>query len=70
LNAEPILHENLPLLRTADSSMMDVLLADPQAQRWIVRRLADDTAVIMPGAFEALLGRLRKQGFTPRVEEG
>lgn len=67
---DTILHDNLPLLRTADGLLMDVLLADPHVRRLIVHRLTDDTAIVMPGAFDTLLDRLLKLGHTPRVEEG
>ena len=65
----PILHENLPLLEVADSVLLDVIAADPQARKLILVRLSDRAAIVVPGGFDALLARLRKLGHTPKVVE-
>jgi len=64
-----ILHENLPLLEVADSVLLDVITADPQARKLILVRLSERTAIVAPGGFDALLARLRKLGHTPKVVE-
>jgi len=65
----PILHENLPLIEVADSVLLDIIAADPQARKLILVRLSERTAIIAPGGFDALLARLRKLGHTPKVVE-
>jgi len=65
----PILHENLPLLEVADSVLLDVITADPQARKLILVRLSERVAIVAPGGFDALLARLRKLGHTPKVVE-
>ena len=68
-NTAPILHENLPLIEVADSVLLDIIAADPQARRLILVRLSDCAAIVAPGGFDALLARLRKLGHTPKVVE-
>jgi hypothetical protein len=68
--AETILHQNLPLLEVAEPWMLDTVLADSRAARWIMTRLSDRVAIIAPGQIDALLVRLRKLGHTPKVLEG
>lgn len=65
----PILHENLPLIEVADSVLLDIIAADPQARKLILLRLSDCAAIVVPGGFDALLARLRKLGHTPKVVE-
>ena len=65
----PILHENIPLLEVANPQELEMLLADAQTARFIVRRLSARVAVIAPGQDAALLARLRKLGHTPKVVE-
>ena len=47
--------------------MLDVLLADRTASRWIAARLSERVAVILPGSLDALVERLRRQGHLPKV---
>ena len=68
--AETILHENLPLVEVAESWLLDTMLADTGAARYIVTRLSDRVAIVAPGQLDALLARLRKLGHTPKVLEG
>ncbi len=63
----PILHENLPTVEVAEAWLLDTLLADAQAARYILTRLSDRVALVAPGQAEALLARLRKLGHTPKV---
>jgi hypothetical protein len=65
----PILHENLPLIEVADSILLDIIAADPQARKLILVRLSGRAAIVAPGGFDALLARLRKLGHTPKVVE-
>jgi hypothetical protein len=65
----PILHENLPLIEAADGVLLDIIAADPQARKLILLRLSERTAIVAPGGFDALLARLRKLGYTPKVVE-
>ena len=65
----PILHENLPLIEVADSVLLDIIAADPQARKLILVRLSKRAAIVAPGGFDALLARLRKLGHTPKVVE-
>ena len=65
----PTLHENLPLIEVADSVLLDIIAADPQARKLILVRLSERVAIVAPGGFDALLARLRKLGHTPKVVE-
>ena len=69
-HAATILHPNLPLLEVAEPWLLDTVLADAGAARWIVTRLSDRVAIVAPGQVDALLARLRKLGHTPKVLEG
>jgi len=69
-HAETILHQNLPLLEVAEPWLLDTVLADAGAARWIVTRPSDRVAIVAPGQVDALLARLRKLGHTPKVLEG
>jgi hypothetical protein len=62
-----VLHENVPLIEVADGVLLDALLADRTASRWIAARLSERVAVIMPGSQDALIERLRRQGHLPKV---
>ncbi len=64
-----ILHQNLPLIEVAQPWLLDTILADAGAARWIVTRLSDRVAIVAPGQIDALLTRLRKLGHTPKVLE-
>ena len=66
---EPTLHENVPLIEVRDKVTLDMLCADVQAGRYLIRRLSDTAAIVLPGQFEPLLARLRKLGHTPKVLE-
>jgi hypothetical protein len=66
---KPILHENLPIIEVRDKVTLDMLFADTQASRFLIRRLSDEAAIIMPDQFDALYARLRKLGHTPKVLE-
>ena len=65
-----ILHQNLPLVEVAEPWLLDTVLADAGAARWIVTRLSDRVAIVVPGQIDALLARLRKLGHTPKLLEG
>ena len=67
--AETILHRNLPLVEVAEPWLLDTILADAGAARWIVTRLSDRVAIVAPGQIDALLARLRKLGHTPKLLE-
>ena len=64
-----ILHQNLPLVEVAEPWLLDTILADAGAARWIVTRLSDRVAIVAPGQLDALLARLRKLGHTPKMLE-
>ena len=63
------LHDNLPIIETADKLLLDTLIADPLLAHCIVVRLSDTAAAVAPDQFDALLLRLRKIGHTPKVLE-
>ena len=68
-HAETTLHRNLPLVEVAEPWLLDTILADAGAARWIVTRLSDRVAIVAPGQIDALLARLRKLGHTPKLLE-
>ena len=57
------------LIEVADSVLLDIIAADPQARKLILVRLSEHAAIVVPGGFDALLARLRKLGHTPKVVE-
>jgi hypothetical protein len=65
----PTLHENLPIIEVTESWLLDSLLKDTQANRMIIMRLDDRTAIIMPNQYDNVVARLRKLGHTPRLLE-
>ncbi|MCZ6681452.1 MAG: hypothetical protein O7E52_29915 [Candidatus Poribacteria bacterium] len=66
---KPTLHENLPIIEVRDKVTLDMLFADAQASRFLIRRLSEKAAIVMPGQFDALYAQLRKLGHTPKVSE-
>ena len=56
---ETTIHQNLPLIETADRLQLDTLIADPATARFILVRLSDTVAAVAPDQFDALLARLR-----------
>lgn len=66
---QSVTHVNIPVIEVSDAWMLDALLADTTAAKYIVRRLSETVALVTPGAFEALLARLRKLGHTPKILE-
>ena len=61
------LHENISLVEVEDRISLDLILADPAAQRCLLTRLSDTVAVVAPGRYDALLARLLRLGHTPKV---
>jgi hypothetical protein len=57
--ASTTLHKNLPIIEVAEVWLLDVVLADASAARYIVTRLSDRVALVAPGQIDALLARLR-----------
>jgi hypothetical protein len=68
-NPETTLHQNLPLVEVTEPWLLDTILADASAARYIVTRLSDRVAIVAPGQFDLLLARLRKLGHTPKLLE-
>jgi hypothetical protein len=66
---DTILHQNLPLVEVTEPWLLDTILADAGAARYIVTRLSDRVALVVPGQLDTLLARLRKLGHTPKVLE-
>ena len=63
----PVLHANLPIVEVAEPWLLDAILADAAARRYVLVRLSPEVAVVAPGTLDALLARLRKLGHTPKV---
>jgi hypothetical protein len=63
----PVLHTNLPLLEVVEPWLLDTLLADATAARYVLLRLSPTAAIVWPGELDTLLARLRKLGHTPKV---
>ena len=66
-SAQILVHKNLPLLEVEEKILLDILLADPQASRLILRRLSDQVAVVEPGQVDNLQARLLKLGHLPKM---
>jgi hypothetical protein len=67
--ALPTLHLNLPIIEVNEKWLLDTLFHDTQANRMLVMRLDDCTALVMPNQYDNLIARLRKLGHTPRMLE-
>lgn len=67
MQSNPVLHTNIPVIEVAESWLLDTLLADATAAKYIVLRLSETVALVAPDAVDQLLARLRKLGHTPRV---
>jgi hypothetical protein len=63
----PIVHTHLPLIETADKSLLDMFFADPATRPFLTARLSDTVAVIQPDKFDVLLNRMKKLGHTPKI---
>jgi hypothetical protein len=63
----PVVHENLPLLETAEAVTLDQFFADATLGDGLVARLAPTVAVVDPAKLEAVLARLKKLGHLPKV---
>jgi EAL domain-containing protein (putative c-di-GMP-specific phosphodiesterase class I) len=68
-SAQSVVHTNISVIEVAEGWLLDALLADTTAAKYIVLRLSETVAVVTPGALDALLARLRKLGHTPKVLE-
>jgi hypothetical protein len=66
----PVLHANLPLVEVAEPWLLDAILADAIAARYVLQRLSATVAVVAPGELNTLLSRLRKLGHMPKVVAG
>jgi hypothetical protein len=55
------------VIEVAEAWLLDALLADTTAARYIALRLSETVAVVAPGTLDTLLNRLRKLGHTPKV---
>jgi hypothetical protein len=64
-----ILHDNLPIIEVADGRILDDLYADPRTAVYLLTRISERVAVVVPGQFDTLLNRLLKLGHTPKVLE-
>jgi hypothetical protein len=67
---DTVLHQHLPLVEVAEPWLLESIMSDTTAARYVVTRLSDRVAVVAPGQIDALLARLRKLGHTPKVLEG
>jgi hypothetical protein len=67
---DAILREHLPLVEVAEPWLLEGIMSDATAARYVVTRLSDHVAVVAPGQMDAPLARLRKLGHTPKVLEG
>ena len=66
----PVLHENVSLVEVTDSVRLDALYADRKTAQWLAARLSDCVAVVIPGAQDKLIDRMRRQGHLPKVLAG
>jgi hypothetical protein len=66
-STQSVIHSNIPVIEVAEGWLLDALLADTTAAKYIVLRLSETVAVVTPGTVDALLARVRKLGHTPKV---
>ncbi len=64
---QPVLHQNLPLIETAEAALLDQVMADRTAAGQILLRLSDRVAVVDPAGANRLIARLRKLGHLPQI---
>jgi hypothetical protein len=60
-------HRNVSLVRTADATITQELLARPKLSRLIVGQLRDDVLLVRPGMVGEVIAELRRIGHTPKV---
>lgn len=63
-----ILHEQIPVIEVAERWLLDVLVADHEVGRYLLR-LSDLVAVAAPEHLDIVIARLRQLGHTPKVVE-
>jgi hypothetical protein len=66
-SVQSVAHTNIAVIEVAEGWLLDALLADTTAAKYIVLRLSETVAVVTPGTVDTLLARLRKLGHTPKV---
>lgn len=67
--SKPTLHLGVTIVEVAEGWLLDQLMADSTAGRMVVARISERAAAVLPGQADALITRMRKLGFTPRVLE-
>jgi len=68
--AAPLLHTHLTLVETAESELLEELLAERRIGPLLVARLSDCVAVVAPGHAKEVQRWLLKAGHTPRIVDG
>jgi len=64
------LHVDVAVLEVRDKAQLVELASDPKIRRYLLARLSDQTALVDPGAEDALTKALLAEGQTPRLMKG
>lgn len=64
------LHVDVAVLEVSDKTQLVELASDPKIRRYLLARLSDQTALVDPGAEDALTKALLAEGQTPRLVRG
>ena len=64
------LHVDVAVLEVRDKAQFVELASDPKIRRYLLARLSDQTALVDPGAEDALTKALLAEGQTPRLAKG
>lgn len=62
--------ENATLLEVESPAQLVALARDPKTARYLLARIDDHTALVDPGAEDALFAALRAAGHTPKTIAG
>jgi len=63
-------HENVVLIECEDDLALDELAAAVDLEAGIVKRLSKRAVIVDPEAVDALVQRMQRKGYTPRIITG
>lgn len=67
-SGEVIAHEGLTLIEVADAADLTSIMLNKKLKEYILARLSDVEAIVLPQHSQNLLKALRKAGYTPKVQ--
>jgi hypothetical protein len=65
-----VLHEALTLIEVADPNDLTAILSDGRLKGYVLARLSEREAVVLPQHSRLLIEAMRKAGYTPKLRGG